>query len=81
MAHPLTIRLDEVDISKLDEIAKATDRKRSWHMTRAIQAYIEDEYKFLEGVRRGVEAADRGDVVSHEAVEAVLDAMLSKQTP
>lgn len=81
MAHPLTIRLDEVDISKLDEIAKATDRKRSWHMTRAIQAYIEDEYKFLEGVRRGIEAADRGDVVSHETVEAALDAVLSKPTP
>jgi len=75
MAHPLTIRLNEDDISKLDEIAKATDRKRSWHMSRAIHAYIEDEYVFLQGVRRGVEAADLGDVVSQESVEAELNAL------
>ncbi|HER25551.1 MAG TPA: ribbon-helix-helix protein, CopG family [Rhodospirillales bacterium] len=79
MVHPLTVRLNETDISKLDEIAKATDRKRSWHMTQAIQAYIKDEYTFLEGVRRGIDAADRGDVVSHESVEADLEALLSKQ--
>lgn len=78
MVHPLTIRLNEADISKLDEISRATDRKRSWHMTRAIHAYIEDEYAFLEGVRRGVDAADRGDVVSHETVEAELETLLAK---
>jgi len=78
MAHPLTIRINEADITKLDEIARATDRKRSWHMARAIHAYIEDEYAFLEGVRRGVEAADRGQVVSHETVEAELEALLGE---
>ena len=47
-------------------------------MTRAIHAYIENEHTFLEGVRRGIDAADRGDVVSHENVEAELDAILSQ---
>jgi len=78
MPHPLTIRLNDDDIGKLDEIAKATDRKRSWHMTRAIHAYIEDEYTFLEGVKRGVEAADNGDVVSHDVVETELKNLLGK---
>jgi len=78
MPHPLTVRLNEADIAKLDEIAKATDRKRSWHMTRAIHSYIEDEYTFIEGVRCGVEAADQGKVVSFEAVEKELEALLSK---
>jgi len=78
MAHPLTIRLNQTDIAKLDEISKATDRKRSWHMTRAIHAYIEDEYTFLEGVKQGIEAADRGDVISHETVEVEFEALLSK---
>jgi RHH-type transcriptional regulator, rel operon repressor / antitoxin RelB len=78
MGHPLTIRLDESDVAKLDEIAEATDRKRSWHMARAIRSYIEDEYSFLEGVRRGVEAADRGDVVSQQSVETALADVFGK---
>lgn len=78
MPHPLTIRLNEPSIAKLDEIAKATDRKRSWHISKAIHAYIEEEYQFLEGVRRGIDAADRGDVVSHETVESDLETLLNK---
>jgi len=78
MPHPLTVRLNAADITKLDEIAKATDRKRSWHMTRAIHAYIEDEYTFLEGVRQGLEAADQGDIVSHESVEEDVAQVLRK---
>lgn len=45
-------------------------------MTRAIQAYIEDEYKFLEGVKRGIEAADRAEVTSHNRVAAEFDRLL-----
>ena len=76
MPHPLTIRLNETGISKLDEIAHATDRNRSWHMARAIHAYIEDEYSFLEGVKRAISAADHGDVVAHETVETDLESLL-----
>ena len=79
MAHPLTLRLKDEEISKLDEIAQATDRKRSWHMSRAIRAYIDDEYQFLEGVRRGIEAADNGDMVSHDIVSADIETLLSKR--
>lgn len=79
MSHPLTVRLPESDIEKLDEIAQATDRKRSWHMSRAISLYIKDEHAFLEGVRQGVEAADRGDFVSHEDVELQLNSLLAKK--
>jgi predicted transcriptional regulator len=76
MTHPLTLRLDKEDIARLDEIAAATDRKRSWHMTRAIQAYIEDEYAFLDGVRRGLEAVDDGEVVPHDTIKKGLKALL-----
>jgi len=41
---------------------------------------IEDEYTFLEGVRRGVDAIDRGDVASQETVEAELDELLSQHS-
>tara|TARA_R110002072_G_scaffold57961_1_gene148440 strand:- start:33 stop:278 length:246 start_codon:yes stop_codon:yes gene_type:complete len=79
MSHPLTVRLPDDDIEKLDAIARATDRKRSWHMSRAISLYIKDEHAFLEGVKAGIEAADRGDVVSHDTVDVELDALFQKK--
>ena len=79
MAHPITVRLPDEEIEKLDEIARETERKRSWHMTRAIRLYIKDEHAFLEGVRIGDQAADRGEMIFHEEVEAGLDALLAEK--
>ena len=38
----VTTRIDEETQSRLDQLAKATDRSRSWLVADAIRRYVED---------------------------------------
>ena len=39
----VTTRIDEETQSRLDQLAKATDRSRSWLVADAIRRYVEEE--------------------------------------
>ena len=66
-----SIRLDEEKLARIDRLAATIDRSRSWVMNQAIEQYLDHEEWFAEAVAEGIEAADRGDLVSHdEAVTA-----------
>ena len=67
-----SFRLDESKIARLDRLASAIDRSRSWVVNQAIDQYLDHEEWFAEAVKEGVAAADRGDLVPHE--EAVMAA-------
>ena len=69
-----SIRLEDEKLSRIDRLATAIDRSRSWVMNQAIEQYLDHEEWFAQAVVEGVEAADRGDLVSHgEAVTAARD--------
>ncbi len=66
-----SIRLDEEKITRLDRLAAAIDRSRSWVVNQAIEQYLDHEEWFADAVKEGVASADRGDLVPHEeAVKA-----------
>ena len=66
-----SIRLDDEKLARIDRLADAIDRSRSWVMNQAIEQYLDHEEWFTQAVAEGIEAADRGDLVSHdEAVTA-----------
>lgn len=73
---PTSISLDEETRDRLDRIAKAYERKRSWVITRAIQEYLDREEAFARAVERGIECADRGELLDHETVMAEMDALI-----
>lgn len=69
----LSLRLDEEIISRLDRIAKALDRSRSWVIADAIRLYIETEGKDIEAILEGIASADAGDFATQEEIDAIFD--------
>ncbi len=61
-----SFRLDQSKIARLDGLAAAMDRSRSWVINQAIEQYLDHEEWFAGAVEEGIAAADRGDLVPHE---------------
>ncbi len=55
---------------KLESIAEAMDRPRSWVVNDALEQYIAEQAWQIEAIKEGSAAADRGEVVPHEDVVA-----------
>lgn len=64
----ISFRADPETIDALDSLAAAQDRPRSYLINEAITNYIELHAYQDELVRKGLEEARRGRVVSHEEV-------------
>ena len=79
-SKPTSVNLDEPTRDRLDRVAKAYDRKRSWIITRAIHEYLDREEAFASAVEAGIEAADRGELIAHEDVMAEMDALIQDLT-
>ena len=73
---PTSVNLDEATRDRLDRVARAYDRKRSWIITRAVQEYLDREEAFARAVEAGIEAADRGELIPHEEVMPEMDALI-----
>lgn len=67
-AKTTSIRLEEKTLRRLDRLAQAMDRPRSWVLEQAIEHYLDYEEWFVREVERGITEADRGHLVSHEEV-------------
>ena len=61
----LSLRLPSDLARRLETLAKATDRTRTYVATRAIEEYVESEEESLAKIREGLAAADAGETVSH----------------
>lgn len=70
MKDVMTVRLEPGTVEKLEGLAKATDRTKSFLVQDAVREYLETQAWQVEAIREGVEAADRGDFVSPEKVKA-----------
>jgi predicted transcriptional regulator len=70
----ITTRVDEETLALVDKVASASGRTRAWIAAQAIREVAEREAAFLAFVQEGIDAADRGDVVSHDEVFARLEA-------
>jgi predicted transcriptional regulator len=72
MSEVITIRLDRKTKSRLEKLAKATDRTKSYVAAEAIRAYVElNEWQIVE-IKAAIKEADAGDFASDEEVEAVV---------
>lgn len=66
----VTTRIDEETQNRLDQLAKATDRSRSWLMADAIRRYVEEEGWQVAAIEEGVRQADAGDFATEDEVKA-----------
>ena len=66
----VTTRIDEETQSRLDQLAKATDRSSSWLVADAIRRYVEEEGWQVAAIEEGVRQADAGDFATEDEVKA-----------
>jgi predicted transcriptional regulator len=64
----LTTRVNQETAALLDKIAEVSERSRSWLIAKAIAEYAERESAFVDFVQVGVDAADAGNLVTHDKV-------------
>ena len=58
-------------------LARETGRDPQELTDNALRRYVEREAEIVAGIRRGIEAADRGEVVPHDEVVARMEAKLA----
>ena len=73
----ITARLDEETLKLVDRVAKAHGRSRAAFAAQAIRQIAEREAEFLAFIHEGVDAADRGDVLSQDEMEQWYDAKIA----
>jgi RHH-type transcriptional regulator, rel operon repressor / antitoxin RelB len=64
----MTVRVSSSLRSRLNKLADATARSRSWLAARALEAYVEDQEWQIAAIRKGKSDVQSGRVVSHEKV-------------
>jgi RHH-type rel operon transcriptional repressor/antitoxin RelB len=65
----LTLRLDQQDRKRLEKLAKATNRSRSYLAAEAIREYLAlNEWQVAE-IKQAIEEADRGEFSSDNEVK------------
>ena len=66
----VTARIDEETHGRLDQLAKATDRSRSWLIADAVRRYVEEESWQVAAIEEGVRQADAGNFAAEDEVKA-----------
>jgi predicted transcriptional regulator len=75
-SSPVSIRIPADLLEKLDRIAGALDRSRSWVFCHAFREYLKDEGQEILDTQDGIEAMDRGDSVDLDEYIAEMDEVI-----
>jgi RHH-type transcriptional regulator, rel operon repressor / antitoxin RelB len=67
----VTVRLDGELQDRVDRLADALERPRSWLITRALEQFVATQAWQIEEIERGLTEADAGDFASETKVKAV----------
>ena len=65
----LSVRIPSALNSKLERLARATKRSKSWHVSSILANRVDEEAAYYAAIEEGLEALKRGDVLDHEEVE------------
>lgn len=63
----IRVRSDKVD--RLERLAKATDRPRSWHVEQALDAYLDVQAWQIEQIEKGMAELKAGKGIPHETIK------------
>ena len=72
MTNTVTIRLEETTKNKLEKLADATHRSRSFLAAEAIKAYVDSNEWQINEIQAAIAEADAGDFASDAEVQAVI---------
>ncbi len=73
MSEVMTIRVDRKTKTRLEKLAKAMERTKSYLAAEAIRTYVElNEWQIAE-IKTALKEADAGDFATAEEVESVFN--------
>lgn len=77
MSKPVvvTTRVDSATAESLDALAERLDRSRAWIVAKAIATYVEEKTEFLDFIKEGEDALDRGEFLTQEQMEEWLQSL------
>ena len=61
-----TIRIDDDVLGRVDGLAKALSRSRSWVINQAIDRFLEYEEWFIKEVEDGLAEVERGEIATEQ---------------
>ena len=73
MSSTMTIRLDDSIKNRLENLATATHRTKSFLASEAIQKYIEVNEWQIQEIQAAIEEADRGEFATEKEVNNIFD--------
>ncbi|ROH88372.1 ribbon-helix-helix protein, CopG family [Pseudomethylobacillus aquaticus] len=73
MTTTVTIRLEDGIKEKLEKLADATNRSRSFLAAEAIRAYVETNEWQIHEIQQALLEADAGDFASEQELQAVTE--------
>jgi predicted transcriptional regulator len=65
----VTTRLDPATTEALDALAERLDRSRAWIVAKAVASYVKEKTEFLDFIKEGEDALDRGEFYTQEQME------------
>lgn len=75
-----TIRTETDIVQKLDYLSSALDRSRNYIVNQALKKYLQSHAWQIEKITQGIAAADRGDLVDHDAVMREMAELIEQKT-
>lgn len=69
----ITARLDAGTREKLDLLAKSTARSKSFLVSEAVRAYVEEQAWQIHAIQEGVEQANAENFASNEEIRSAFD--------
>ena len=63
-----TIRIDDEMLGRVDGLAKALNRSRSWVINQAIDRFLDYEEWYIKEVKGGLAEVERGEIATAEEV-------------
>ncbi len=73
MKEIITIRVETEIKEKLDQMAIATRRSKSYLASEALQDYIKLNEWQIKAIQEGIRQADNGQLIPHEEIKARWD--------
>jgi predicted transcriptional regulator len=71
MSSTMTIRLEDEVKDRLDQLAEATRRSKSFLAAEAIREFVENNEWQIDEIRAGLKEADAGDFAAEKDVSAL----------
>jgi predicted transcriptional regulator len=67
----ISAKLEPSVAKKLDLLAKATARSRSFLVAEAIELYVKDQAWQIQAIQQGIKEADRGNFATDKEVKKI----------